>query len=71
MDANSFIRPFDERLQMFPDSEEQFTSIKKRTSMQVQSSKSEKLVKELKDAIMTTLPIQTKYVFTISGKEPS
>ena len=70
MDANSFIKPFDERLHLFPDSEEQFTSIKKRTAMQVQSSKAEKLVKELKDAIMTTLPIQTKHVFTISGKEP-
>lgn len=38
--------------------------------MQVQSAKAEKLVKELKDSIMTTLPMETRYVFTISGKEP-
>ena len=52
---------------MFPDNAEQFTSIKKRTSMQVQSLKSEKLIRELKDSIMTTLPIEIKHVYTISG----
>lgn len=36
--------------------------------MQVQSSKSEKMIKELKDAVMTTLPIQTKFVYTIDGR---
>lgn len=39
--------------------------------MQTQTAKSEKLIKELKDAIMTTLPIETKHVFTISGLEPA
>jgi 3-methyladenine DNA glycosylase Tag len=57
MDANSYIAPFNDHIHMFPDKPDQFTSIKKRTSMQVQSAKSEKLVKELKDAVMTTLPI--------------
>lgn len=71
MDANSFIKPFDERLHMFPDSPEQYTTIKKRTSMQVQSSKAEKLVQENKDAIMTTLPFKMKQILTISGHHPS
>lgn len=68
MDANSYIAPFNERIHMFPNQADQFTSIKKRTSMQVQSSKSEKMIKELKDAVMTTLPIQQKFVYTIDGR---
>jgi len=40
MDANSYIAPFDPRLHMFPDNENQYTSLKKRTSMQVQTAKS-------------------------------
>lgn len=71
MDANSFIPGFNERLHMFPDSAEQYTTIKKRTSMQVQTSKAEKLVQENKDAIMTTLPFKMKQILTISGHHPS
>ena len=44
MDANSYIEPFDKRIFMFPDSPDIFTTIKKRTSMQVQSKKAELLV---------------------------
>lgn len=44
MDANSYIHPFDKDIFMFPDSAEIFTTVKKRTSMQVQTSKAEKLV---------------------------
>lgn len=44
MDANSYIEPFHKCMNMFPELEKQYTSIKKRTSMQVQSSKAEKLV---------------------------
>jgi hypothetical protein len=71
MDANSFIPPFDKRLNMYPDKPEVYTCVKKRTSMQVQTSKAEKLVQENKDAIMTTLPFQLRHVLKIDGNEPS
>ena len=71
LDANSFIKPFNEKIYMFPDIKDIFTTVKKRTSMQVQTLKAETLVKENKDAIMTTLPIREKKVFTIAGNEPT
>ena len=70
MDANSYIAPFDERIFMFPDSADIFTTVKKRTSMQVQTKKAEKLVEENKDAIMTTLPFQLRHVMKIDGEKP-
>ena len=71
MDANSYIAPFDKRLNMFPDKAEIYTCVKKRTSMQVQTSKAEKLVQENKDAIMTTLPLDLKHVMKIDGDKPN
>ena len=70
MDANSYIAPFDKRLFMFPDSENIYTCVKKRTTMQVQTSKAEKLVQENKDAIMTTLPFDMRHVMKIDGEKP-
>lgn len=70
MDANSYIEPFDKRIFMFPDSPNIYTTVKKRTSMQVQSKKAEKLIQENKDAIMTTLPFQLKHVMKIDGDKP-
>ncbi len=72
MDANSYIAPFNERLHMFPDNPEIYTTIKKRTSMQVQTAKAEKLIQENKDSIMTTLPLLgMKHVLTINGQHPN
>lgn len=70
MDANSYIPPFDKEIYMFPDSSDIFTTVKKRTSMQVQTSKAEKLVQENKDAIMTTLPLKMAHVMKIDGEKP-
>ena len=67
MDANSYIAPFDNRIFMFPDSANIFTTVKKRTSMQVQTKKAEKLIEENKDAIMTPLPFQMRHVMKIDG----
>lgn len=39
MDANSFIPTFDKEIFMYPDSADIYTTVKKRTSMQVQTSK--------------------------------
>ena len=55
---------------MFPDTAKIYTTVKKRTSMQVQTSKAEKLVEENKDAIMTTLPFELKHVMKIDGEKP-
>ena len=71
MDANSYIAPFDQRLNMFPDKAEIYTCVKKRTSMQAQTSKAEKLVQENKDAIMTTLPFRMRHVMKIDGEKPN
>lgn len=71
MDANSYIAPFDKKLNMFPDRAEIYTCVKKRTSMQVQTSKAEKLIQENKDAIMTTLPFHMKHVMKIDGEKPN
>ena len=67
MDANSYIKPFKNDLYMFPDQPEIYTCVKKRTSMQVQTKKAEKLVQENKDAIMTTLKFKKQLVMTIAG----
>lgn len=71
LDANSYIPDVNKQipqLNAFPDNSDIFTTVKKRTSMQVQTSKAEKMVQENKDLILTTLPFKLKDVFTIAGQ---
>ena len=70
MDANSYVAPFDKRIFMFPESASIFTTVKKRTSMQVQTKKAEKLIQENKDIFLTTLPFHMHHVMKIDGDKP-
>lgn len=56
-DINSFLPSFDNSFHLYPENITQSTVVKKRTSMQVQSNKSEVVSKESKDSILTNLPI--------------
>lgn len=68
MDANQWINPQD-FLSSFPDSNETITTSKKRTMMQMQYHKSDILVQETKDYLMTNMLIKECRVETVLQKE--
>lgn len=55
-DLNSFVK-FNAPIFSYPEIEEQFTTLKKRTASQAQFHKAEKEVKESKDKIISSLPL--------------
>lgn len=73
-DLNSYLSPpneFRSLLHMYPRSEEQLTTIKKRTMVQGQFHKGNKIIEESKDKIITTLPIREGQVLYITGARPA
>jgi len=56
-DANNPVTPFNSQFNIFPDSESQYTSLKKRSYLQTQFSKSDKVVKAAKDHVISTLRV--------------
>ena len=61
-DINSFLEESEtlktHRLRMYPDSDKTYTTVKKRTTLQGQYRKSDQLVVESKDKIITSLGLQ-------------
>ena len=70
-DLNSYLEPFSPEFNFFPERKEVMTTIKKRTFTQGQFNKADKIVKESKDKIITTLRILKGKVSYISGQEIS
>ena len=56
MDANHFIKAHG-KFHRFPESEKDVTTRKKRTYIQLQYNKSNKLIEEVKDLLVTNLSI--------------
>jgi hypothetical protein len=56
---------------MYPEKEDQLTTIKKRTMTQGQFHKAEKKVEESKDKIISTLKIDEAKIMYISGRDTS
>jgi major membrane immunogen (membrane-anchored lipoprotein) len=56
---------------MYPDTEEQLTTIKKRTMTQGQFHKAYKTIEESKDKIISTLKIESGSIMYINGRVPS
>jgi hypothetical protein len=52
---------------MFPSSDKDLTTVKKRTMAQAQFNKGDVLVEESKDKIITTLPIINSSIRMING----
>ena len=70
IDCNHFMNP--EKYTEFnitPNVETQSTTIKKRTAIQVQSKKTNLIVMETKDQIVSTLPISRSRIEMIDGKD--
>jgi hypothetical protein len=68
-DLNSFVK-FYPPVNSFPESDEQFTTLKKRTASQAQLHKAEKIVRESKDKIISSLPLN-KGKITFINDEPA
>ena len=68
-DINSFVK-FYSPIFSFPQTEDQFTTLKKRTASQAQFHKAEKEVKESKDKIISSLPLD-KFKITFINDEPA
>jgi hypothetical protein len=68
IDANHYLggrEPFN----IFPDTDKCITTSKQRTYLQLQYNKSNKLVQEVKDAILTNLKITKSRITDVQGKE--
>jgi len=68
IDANHFLgkrAPY----QIYPDTDKYFTTSKQRTYLQLQYNKSNKLVSEVKDAILTNLKITKANISDVQGRE--
>ena len=68
IDANHFLGKR-EAYNIFPDTDKCITTSKQRTYLQLQYNKSNKLVQEVKDAILTNLKITKSSVSDVQGKE--
>ena len=73
MDANHWIESFklDKLSWIVPIESDQHTSIKKRSYIQAQLHKADVMINELKDHIISTLPITDFRIETIKGMESS
>ena len=70
MDANHFLKAKDQ-FHTFPNAENTITTRKKRTFLQPQFNKANKLVEEIKDLLLSNLTIKNGSVETIEGKPGS
>ena len=70
-DLNSFLPPFSEAFHIFPEKETEMTTVKKRTFTQGQFNKADKVVRESKDKVISTLKISEGKISYITGAEPS
>ncbi len=71
-DLNSFMKAdngFEKIFKIFPENEEEVTTVKKRTMLQGQTHKGNKLVAESKDKILSTLKIVSGSIRYINNKE--
>lgn len=71
MDSNHFLRNFklNRHIHKVPNTIHQSTSIKKRSFIQAQLHKADLLVNEVKDHIITTLPIESSWLEVIDGND--
>jgi endonuclease/exonuclease/phosphatase family metal-dependent hydrolase len=66
-DLNSYLEPFSKNFSYYPIYAEDTTTIKKRTFTQGQYHKAEKVVKESKDKIVSTLDVIDGKISYITG----
>lgn len=69
-DTNSYVDNSDlKQFNIYPNSKDTFTTCKKRTHMQPQFNKADKVNEECKDQIISTLAAFRYNVMTIDGKQ--
>ena len=66
-DINSFIEFSTKGIDFYPKNKDDFTTLKKRTASQAQFHKAEKEIKESKDKIISSLPLEKCKVTFING----
>lgn len=66
-DLNSYLEPFSEQFSFFPLKADDMTTVKKRTLTQGQYNKADKVVRESKDKIISTLKVLEGKISYITG----
>jgi hypothetical protein len=66
-DLNSYLEPFSPQFSFYPLKEDDMTTVKKRTLTQGQFHKAEKVVRESKDKIISTLKVREGKISYITG----